>query len=97
MHKLERFEAPACLAKYQHGRDNWQTLNHKDRREIWQKIDTMQYKRCAYCENTLEGNNQEKKAHLEHFRQRDRYPQGTFQWANIFGSCNNDCLTCQVI
>ena len=26
--------------------------------------------------------------HIEHFRQRSRYPQGTFDWHNLFGSCN---------
>ncbi len=26
--------------------------------------------------------------HIEHFRQRRSYPQGTFDWGNLFGSCN---------
>ena len=26
--------------------------------------------------------------HIEHFRQRRSYPQGTFEWSNLFGSCN---------
>jgi uncharacterized protein (TIGR02646 family) len=26
--------------------------------------------------------------HIEHFRQRSRYHQGTFEWDNLFGSCN---------
>lgn len=33
----------------------------------------------------LEGNR-----HIEHFRQRNRYPQGTFAWSNLFGSCNRE-------
>ncbi len=26
--------------------------------------------------------------HIEHFRQRRNYPRGTFDWSNLFGSCN---------
>lgn len=26
--------------------------------------------------------------HIEHFRQRRIHPQGTFDWSNLFGSCN---------
>ena len=28
--------------------------------------------------------------HIEHFRQRGRYPQGTFDWHNLFWSCERD-------
>lgn len=53
----------------------------------------MQQKCCAYCEGTLQDKKGDRKAHIEHLRQRDRYPQGTFQWDNLFGSCNrqNSC------
>ncbi|WP_412071382.1 retron system putative HNH endonuclease [Pseudomonas sp. FEN] len=44
----------------------------------------MQGPRCAYCEGPMvEGNR-----HIEHFRQRRSYPQGTFDWSNLFGSCD---------
>lgn len=55
-----------------------------ERVEIWAKLDTMQGQRCAYCEaGMVEG-----ARHVEHFRQRSRYPKGTFAWDNLFGSCN---------
>lgn len=88
MHKLDRPTAPSCLKNYQHGQHNWGHVSHDDKNEIWQQLDIMQQKRCAYCEATLENNNGDRKAHIEHLRQRDRYPQGTFQWQNLFGSCN---------
>jgi uncharacterized protein (TIGR02646 family) len=46
--------------------------------------------RCAYCEADISN---PERAHLEHFRQRDRFPQGTFDWSNLFGSCKgrNSC------
>ncbi|UVM28914.1 TIGR02646 family protein [Pseudomonas sp. B21-021] len=47
----------------------------------------MQDTRCAYCDADISNL---KRAHIEHFRQRDRYPQGTFDWTNLFGSCNRE-------
>jgi len=52
----------------------------------------MQKCRCAYCECDLNSDNDR---HIEHFRQRapHLYPQGTFEWTNLFGSCGkkNSC------
>lgn len=84
MHKLERPEAPACLAHYQRGPQDWQRISSAEKREIWEQLEAMQGERCAYCEANLP----EERRHIEHFRQRSRYPQGTFQWENLFGSCN---------
>ena len=49
----------------------------------------MQGERCAYCECSLIAQGK----HIEHFRQKSIYPQGTFDWWNLFGSCNrnNSC------
>lgn len=89
MHKLNRPNAPACLNNYQHGTNNWSDLTHADRNEIWQQLDAMQARRCAYCEDAL----QDTSRHIEHFEQRSRSPQMTFAWSNLFGSCNkgNSC------
>ena len=58
----------------------------QERAQIWDKLNAMQGHRCAYCEVAIfEG-----KRHIEHFRQRSRYPQGTFDWNNLFGSCDRD-------
>lgn len=84
MHKLERGKAPECLEKFKHGRNSWDEASSADRDEIWTALDAMQAQRCAYCEADISRG----KKHIEHFRQRDRYPQGTFDWANLFGSCN---------
>jgi len=92
MHKLNRSQViPSCLSKYLHGRDNWEKVTSADRSEIWQHLAQMQGNFCAYCERELK---QDYK-HIEHFRQKAShiYPQGTFQWGNLFGSCNtqNSC------
>lgn len=90
MRKLERdSQAPDCLAKFKHGRDHWASVNPQHKTEIWQKLTIMQRGRCAYCERTLSDDFR----HIEHFRQRDQFPQKTFDWANLFGSCNNEA-TC---
>lgn len=88
MHKLERGDAPKCLKKFKHGRNNWGDVESEDKTQIWAALEAMQGQRCAYCEADIADG----KKHIEHFRQRvrqrDRHPQGTFDWANLFGSCN---------
>lgn len=88
MHRLHRDpQAPDCLGRYQHGRDKWgmESPTGAERGEIWAKLDAMQGGRCAYCEAAIVRGSQE----IEHFRQRDRYPQGTFDWLNLFGACKD--------
>lgn len=88
MHKLERPQAPGCLAKYKHGKNNWRDVSSGDRSQIWKRLDKMQKSRCAYCESLVNTGVENRNAHIEHFRQRSRYPQGSFEWSNLFGSCN---------
>lgn len=88
MHHLHRDpQAPACLKRYCHGRDTWsmQSPTPAERAEIWAKLHAMQHYRCAYCEVSIQPGAQE----IEHFRQRSRYPQGTFDWHNLFGACKD--------
>ncbi|MDM8547202.1 retron Ec78 anti-phage system effector HNH endonuclease PtuB [Candidatus Venteria ishoeyi] len=86
MHKLDRPRSPTCLGQYQHGRDNWGSVSHDHKSDIWLKLDEMQQHRCAYCEAEIKTDRAN--SHIEHLRQRCSYPQGTFLWRNIFGSCN---------
>lgn len=86
MHLLHRGTAPACLEHYHHGQHNWakETPTDQERTEIRTQLDAMQGGRCAYCECKLKQHVQ----HIEHFRQRGRYPEGTFAWDNLFLSCD---------
>lgn len=89
MHKLTRPIPPACLSQYQYCRDNWGNLIANGHiGEIWLKLDEMQQQRCAYCECAIKTYRENSNSHIEHFRQRRSYPQGTFLWGNVFGSCN---------
>lgn len=85
MHKLQRGNAPACLTRFRHGRDNWDAVTSNDKVEIWTELDAMQGPRCAYCEGDISHGHGK---HIEHFRQKGRDPTVTFAWSNLFGSCN---------
>ncbi len=84
MHKLDRGPAPGCLRAYRPGRDDWGSVTDDHRAHLWQALEAMQGKRCAYCE----AETPEYRRHIEHFIQRSRNSQVTFQWDNLFGSCN---------
>lgn len=88
MHNLVRPIQPSCLNKYQHGLDNWRSVTPEHKSEIWSKLDEMQQHRCAYCEAAIKTERLNSNAHIEHLRQRRSFPQGTFLWSNLFGSCN---------
>lgn len=86
MHKLQRGPAPVCLSNYRQGRDRWShTLpTTQEKTDIWNELDAMQEKRCAYCEAEI----RQPDCHIKHFQQRSRFPHLTFDWSNLFGSCN---------
>ncbi|MGZ8218354.1 retron Ec78 anti-phage system effector HNH endonuclease PtuB [Methylomagnum sp.] len=87
MRKLERDpNGPRCLKRYRHGRDQWDQVTSEEKAAIWEKLDAMQGRRCAYCEDAIKDGER----HIEHFRQCFSYRQGTFDWANLFGSCNRE-------
>lgn len=93
MHKLIRPIPLACLSQYQHGRDKWQQVTPEHKSEIWLMLDEMLQQRCSYCECAIKTDRENSNSHIEHFRQRASYPQGTFLWSNLFASCNrqNSC------
>lgn len=85
MHKLDReSEPPSGLQRLKQGVNSWSDVTPELRDSIWERLNAMQGHRCAYCEATLRTT----KRHIDHFKQRRSYPQGTFEWGNLFGSCN---------
>lgn len=88
MKKLIRNSAPECLSRFRHGRDNWSVIYKNSLTdEIWAQLNGMQHGYCAYCECKLDDDNS--KRHIEHFLRRESYSHLTFDWGNLFGSCNN--------
>ncbi len=86
MKRLRRGAAPTCLAQYQHGRDRWSDLSPACLEALHAQLGAMQGRLCAYCEGDLET----LKQHVEHLWPRGRYPARTFDWDNLFLSCDRD-------
>jgi uncharacterized protein (TIGR02646 family) len=86
MRKLDRSicTAPACLGSYTHGAHTWGNVSPSHKGEIRTQLETMQGRRCAYCEGSVDSLGQ----HIEHFRRRYHYPALTFDWSNLFWSCD---------
>jgi uncharacterized protein (TIGR02646 family) len=88
MKMLIRGDAPDCLAQFRHGKDNWSVISSNSlTNDIWEKLNNMQHGYCAYCECRLSEDNT--KRHIEHFIQKGQVPRLTFNWDNLFGSCNS--------
>lgn len=94
MLRLERslVAEPACLRNY-YATDTWEEVAPADKAQIRAALETLQGRRCAYCEGSLD----ELGAHIEHFRRKGRptapsparsFPQLTFEWSNLYWSCD---------
>lgn len=75
---------PGCLANYHHGVHTWDDVNPHSKTEIRLQLELMQGRRCAYCEGPLDALGQ----HVEHFRRKHHFPQFTFDWNNLYWSCD---------
>lgn len=86
MHKLSRCISPTSLALYDYKVHKWDDyiLVKSNKIDVWDGLFLMQGNRCAYCECEL---STFYKGHVEHFIQKGRFPQFTFDWNNLFGSC----------
>ena len=84
MHKLDRtaVAAPVCLANFNHPTHNWNDVGGY-KREIRASLFQMQGPRCAYCEGAVYSD-----AHVEHFRRKRHFRHLTFDWSNLFLSCD---------
>jgi uncharacterized protein (TIGR02646 family) len=76
--------APARLGSYHHGANHWCDLTPLDKEQIRQCLEQMQGRRCAYCEGSIDALGQ----HIEHFRRKSLFPPLTFDWSNLYWSCN---------
>jgi uncharacterized protein (TIGR02646 family) len=83
---------PNFLTQYNPNTDKWAvkepcTPSSDHRNQIWIALLSIQGGVCAYCEAGLQNGR-----HIEHFANRNKRPDLTFEWTNLFGSCNrNDC------
>lgn len=88
MRKLDRTTcaAPPCVGGYQHGAHSWDDVTPAHKAEIRTHLETLQRRRCAYCEGDIDTLGQ----HIEHFRRKGdpAYRHLTFDWSNLFWSCD---------
>lgn len=86
MRKLDRSicPTPPCLISYQAGTHLWNDVTPEHKAEIRAHLETMQDHRCAYCEGDINVLGQ----HIEHFRRKSLHPALTFDWNNLFWSCD---------
>jgi len=88
LHYLDRstIPAPQSLRHYQHGNNSWDDVTPQDKSQIRTQLESLQGRRCAYCEGDLD----QLGHHIEHFQQKaaHRFPALTFTWTNLFWSCD---------
>ena len=86
MRKLDRSlcPTPACLGTYHHGTHSWGNVLPEHKEEIRAHLEVVQGRRCAYCEGDIDALGQ----HIEHFRRKSVYPVLTFDWSNLYWSCD---------
>lgn len=86
MRRLDRsiVPPPACLSGYHHSRNCWDDVSAASKAEIRKSLEAMQGRKCAYCEGPLDSLGH----HIEHFRRRHDFPHLTFDWSNLFWSCD---------
>ncbi|RUM61225.1 MAG: TIGR02646 family protein [Persephonella sp.] len=66
---------------------NWDNLRGEEKKIIAEYLKKNEQKgMCAYCESKLKENSY----HIEHFRKRSLFPELTFDYNNLFLSCNNE-------
>ena len=80
MKQLSRTFPFTILNDFSHGVNVW---NDAPKPDIWIALDSLQNGFCAYCECRLN------RKHIEHFRTRTKFPELTFDWRNLFGSCGD--------
>lgn len=94
LHKMERMREKARTKGS--SPITWNDMSATDKAEVRARLADMQGQRCAYCESPVGA----APWHIEHFRpakggravdakkQRVTFPELTFAWPNLFGSCD---------
>ena len=69
------------------GKKSWDNLRGEEKKIITEYLKKNEQEgMCAYCESKLKENSY----HIEHFRKRSLFPELTFDYNNLFLSCNNE-------
>jgi len=74
-------QEPIFFHNFIKGKKVWSDI--KDRQELNKELLKEQANMCAYCESKIP-----KDYHIDHFYKRDLFPKLTFNYDNLFISCN---------
>lgn len=89
MRKFERGSEPKFLTEARKKGYSWekfsQTNRHKELRDLLYET---QGRQCAYCESSIKKKKDKIDGHIEHLNRRKDAPNRTFDWSNLFFSCN---------
>lgn len=93
MLKVDKSQEPEYLTqakrqvKNPKSSDAWQDeAINAIRRRLREEMLNYQSGMCAYCEKTITLD----KSHIDHFRMRDRFPEQTLAFSNLWVSCGSD-------
>ncbi len=87
MHRFDRGEPPRCLVAAQRRRPQWDDFSRTDdHKQLGDALYERQEHYCAYCEVCL---GEKTDGHIEHLERRKDNPARTFDWDNLFFSCNH--------
>ena len=93
MLKVDKSQEPEYLTqtkrqiKNPKSSDAWQDPAIKSiRTQLREEMLNHQSGMCAYCEKTITLD----KSHIDHFRMRDRFPEQTLAFSNLWVSCGSD-------
>ena len=89
MHKFIRSKAPVNFTRVEQKYQRWdrELINSEEHTIIGNALYEQQDHYCAYCEIKID--EMQGGGHIEHLERRSDNPQRTFDWNNMFFSCNN--------
>lgn len=87
MHKFVKGQEPVDLETISRQYSTWKTFSSTPEHiQLGDALYDRQEHYCAYCETWIP---QKANGHIEHLERRSDNPSRTFDWANMFFSCNH--------
>lgn len=89
MRKIERPQAPAELSRLRRNNKSWRNLTAEEKAPLRQALNEMSLRHdeifCNYCETRI----LPPQGHIEHLFARKRWSDLTYEWDNLFLSCDS--------
>ena len=87
MHRFTRGDAPVDMTRARKKYTDWTAFSRSEEHgQLGTALHERQSKYCAYCAKYL---SEKREGHIEHLERRSDNPKRTFDWRNLFFSCNH--------